>query len=155
CRRVLAFLCDAPRCPWRGRWRAQRAAGGGGRASYLLAKPSTSMTDRWAKCLILWWARQGSDLGPLPCQGKAFPLRYAPGPASVISAPFGPGKDRRLRQAASILWTSLTSSRRCTGLESTLAFFGAAESELSATAAKPVMNMILMSGSSSLARRAN
>jgi hypothetical protein len=32
------------------------------------------------------------------------------------------------------------------GLDNTLAFFGASESEFSATAAKPVMNMILMSG---------
>src|SRR5262245_23348243 len=39
--------------------------------------------------------------------------------------------------AASIFCTSLTRSRRCTGLERTLAFLGAAESELSATAAKP------------------
>ena len=36
-----------------------------------------------------------------------------------------------------------------------MAFFGASESELRATAAKPVMNMILMSGSSSEARRAS
>ena len=43
-------------------------------------------------------------------------------------------------QAASILFTSLTNSRRWTGLASTLAFFGASESEFSATAAKPVMN---------------
>src|SRR5258707_14157207 len=52
-------------------------------------------------------------------------------------------------QAASILFTSLTNSRRWTGFDSTLAFFGASESEFRATAAKPVMNMILMSGSSS------
>src|SRR5262249_7706618 len=58
-------------------------------------------------------------------------------------------------QAASILFTSLTNSRRWTGLDKTFAFFGASESEFSATAAKPVMNMILMSGSSSEARRAS
>src|SRR2546429_4102687 len=57
-------------------------------------------------------------------------------------------------QAASILFTSLTNSRRWTGLDSTLGFFGASESGLSATAAKPVMNMILMLGSGSQARRA-
>ena len=40
------------------------------------------------------------------------------------------------------MFTSLTNSRRCTGLDSTLALRGALESELSATAAKPVMNSI-------------
>ena len=40
-------------------------------------------------------------------------------------------------------------------MASTLAFLGASESEFRATAAKPVMNMILMSGSSSEARRAS
>ena len=25
-----------------------------------------------------WWARQGSNLWPLPCQGSALPLSYAP-----------------------------------------------------------------------------
>ena len=62
---------------------------------------------------------------------------------------------RALRRLIAKAHTSLTSSRRCTGLASTLAFFGAAESEFSATAAKPVMNMILISGSSSEARRAS
>src|SRR5665647_3938038 len=57
-------------------------------------------------------------------------------------------------QAAGSLFTSLTRSRRWIGLDSTLACLGAVESALSATAAKPVMNMILMSGSSSAARRA-
>ena len=42
-----------------------------------------------------------------------------------------------------------------TGFDNTLACLGAVESALSATAAKPVMNMILMSGSSSAARRAS
>src|SRR5262249_10296291 len=45
-------------------------------------------------------------------------------------------------QAASIFWTSLTRSRRWIGLDSTLACLGAVESAFSATAAKPVMNMI-------------
>jgi hypothetical protein len=40
-------------------------------------------------------------------------------------------------------------------LDSTLASFGVSESEFSATAAKPVMNITLMSGSSSEARRAS
>src|SRR6266850_7657728 len=57
--------------------------------------------------------------------------------------------------AASILPTSLTSSRRRNGFDSTFACLGAAESGLSATAANPVMNMILISGSSSAARRAS
>src|SRR5438105_15453288 len=41
------------------------------------------------------------------------------------------------------------------GFDSTLACLGAVESAFSATAAKPVMNMILMSGSSSAALRAS
>jgi methyl-accepting chemotaxis protein len=58
-------------------------------------------------------------------------------------------------QAASSFCTSVTNSRKWIGLDSTLACLGALESELSATAAKPVMNIILMSGSSSAARRAS
>src|SRR3984957_20544395 len=66
-----------------------------------------------------------------------------------ISAPKRAGKDAwpgvyeplpglwQPNQAASILFTSLTNSRRWTGFDSTFAFFGASESELSATAAKP------------------
>jgi hypothetical protein len=27
----------------------------------------------------LWWAHKGSNLGPLPCEGNALPLSYAPG----------------------------------------------------------------------------
>jgi hypothetical protein len=26
-----------------------------------------------------WWAHKGSNLGPLPCEGNALPLSYAPG----------------------------------------------------------------------------
>src|SRR5947209_9113792 len=44
----------------------------------------------------------------------------------------GPGAN----QAASNLFTSLTNSRKCTGLDSTFAFFGASESEFRATAAR-------------------
>jgi hypothetical protein len=29
--------------------------------------------------LCLWWAHKGSNLGPLPCEGNALPLSYAPG----------------------------------------------------------------------------
>jgi hypothetical protein len=25
-----------------------------------------------------WWAHKGSNLGPLPCEGNALPLSYAP-----------------------------------------------------------------------------
>jgi hypothetical protein len=28
---------------------------------------------------LLWWAHKGSNLGPLPCEGNALPLSYAPG----------------------------------------------------------------------------
>src|SRR3954452_1011112 len=54
------------------------------------------------------------------------------------------GGERCLDQAASILFTSLTNSRRWTGFDSTFAFLGASESEFSATAANPVMNMLMM-----------
>ena len=27
----------------------------------------------------VWWAHKGSNLGPLPCEGNALPLSYAPG----------------------------------------------------------------------------
>jgi hypothetical protein len=27
----------------------------------------------------MWWAHKGSNLGPLPCEGNALPLSYAPG----------------------------------------------------------------------------
>jgi NAD(P)-dependent dehydrogenase (short-subunit alcohol dehydrogenase family) len=57
--------------------------------------------------------------------------------------------------AASRRSTWVTRSRRWKGFDSTLAFFGACESGLSATAAKPVMNITFSSGSSSVARRAS
>src|SRR4051812_17269895 len=28
---------------------------------------------------LAWWAHKGSNLGPLPCEGNALPLSYAPG----------------------------------------------------------------------------
>ena len=28
---------------------------------------------------LKWWAHKGSNLGPLPCEGNALPLSYAPG----------------------------------------------------------------------------
>jgi hypothetical protein len=28
---------------------------------------------------MFWWAHKGSNLGPLPCEGNALPLSYAPG----------------------------------------------------------------------------
>ena len=36
-----------------------------------------------------WWAHKGSNLGPLPCEGNALPLSYAPGtimPTAGLSA---------------------------------------------------------------------
>ena len=48
----------------------------------------------------------------------------------------GQEPDLAAAQAASILWTSLTRSRRCTGLDRTLACLGAVESPFSATAAQ-------------------
>ena len=63
---------------------------------------------------------------------------------------------RRSRlQAASSRSISRTRSFRWNGLESTRASFGAGESLFRVTAAKPVMNMIFRSGSSSAARRAS
>jgi hypothetical protein len=79
--------------------------------------------------------------------------RRLPDGAEQGFAPIRPRKPQRQpasrpsAHAASIFPTSLTRSRKWDGLESTLACFGAEESGLSATAAKPVMNMILMSGS--------
>ena len=35
-------------------------------------------TDHWGTVLAGWWARQGLNLWPLPCQGSALPLSYAP-----------------------------------------------------------------------------
>ena len=31
-----------------------------------------------------WWAHKGSNLGPLPCEGNALPLSYAPGRRRVL-----------------------------------------------------------------------
>jgi hypothetical protein len=42
----------------------------------------TDSGRRSNKLLILlcfWWAHKGSNLGPLPCEGNALPLSYAPG----------------------------------------------------------------------------
>jgi hypothetical protein len=42
----------------------------------------TDCGRRDRKPLILldfWWAHKGSNLGPLPCEGNALPLSYAPG----------------------------------------------------------------------------
>ena len=33
-----------------------------------------------------WWAHKGSNLGPLPCEGNALPLSYAPGILCKIKA---------------------------------------------------------------------
>ena len=42
--------------------------------------------------LYLWWAHKGSNLGPLPCEGNALPLSYAPG-----SRCFGMGLEGPMR----------------------------------------------------------
>ncbi len=36
-------------------------------------------TERTRKFRGQWWAHKGSNLGPLPCEGNALPLSYAPG----------------------------------------------------------------------------
>ena len=33
----------------------------------------------------LWWTHKGSNLGPLPCEGNALPLSYAPGNGEKIA----------------------------------------------------------------------
>src|ERR1700676_4356495 len=33
---------------------------------------------------FVWWAHKGSNLGPLPCEGNALPLSYAPGICASI-----------------------------------------------------------------------
>ena len=47
-------------------------------------KPSGGVTDT---CNLLqkagWWAHKGSNLGPLPCEGNALPLSYAPGTSAA------------------------------------------------------------------------
>jgi hypothetical protein len=48
-----------------------------------------------------WWAHKGSNLGPLPCEGNALPLSYAPGrlvggPEAAIYEAGGSGVKRRL-----------------------------------------------------------
>ena len=35
--------------------------------------------SNWLILLGFWWAHKGSNLGPLPCEGNALPLSYAPG----------------------------------------------------------------------------
>ena len=54
----------------------------------------------------LWWARQGLNLRPHPCEGCALPLSYAPAPserAASIAAASQPGKGR----------SASSSTRRC------------------------------------------
>jgi hypothetical protein len=43
-----------------------------------------------------WWAHKGSNLGPLPCEGNALPLSYAPGIFARDQKP----KRRRIGQYA-------------------------------------------------------
>ena len=57
---------------------AKRSADGGS-----AAKGSNRFwpDDRFANRLLHgeeWWARQGLNLRPLPCEGSALPLSYAP-----------------------------------------------------------------------------
>ena len=37
-----------------------------------------------------WWAHKGSNLGPLPCEGNALPLSYAPGTIMQTAGPSRP-----------------------------------------------------------------
>jgi hypothetical protein len=46
----------------------------------------------------LWWAHKGSNLGPLPCEGNALPLSYAPGTSASLEA----GRPRRIRSVPAI-----------------------------------------------------
>ena len=34
-----------------------------------------------------WWAHKGSNLGPLPCEGNALPLSYAPEKSAASKRP--------------------------------------------------------------------
>ena len=48
--------------------------------------------------LCFWWAHKGSNLGPLPCEGNALPLSYAPGifrARSKTGSCVGSGNSRR------------------------------------------------------------
>jgi hypothetical protein len=44
--------------------------------------------------LCFWWAHKGSNLGPLPCEGNALPLSYAPGILVHDQKPLKSASDR-------------------------------------------------------------
>src|ERR1700758_5888512 len=48
-----------------------------------------------------WWAHKGSNLGPLPCEGNALPLSYAPGNLRALSKAWkgGQGKEHGSNQS--------------------------------------------------------
>jgi hypothetical protein len=67
---------DQPRS--RGKWAAcSHYASNRQNADSRAAWPSTNINN---KQLVAWWARQGLNLWPLPCEGSALPLSYAPTP---------------------------------------------------------------------------
>ncbi len=98
---------------------------------------------------VMQWKRRKSGGGPgvnvagLPHCGKMFRAR-------------NDGEETEMSRSAAIMRsTSATISRRWNGLDSTLACLGALAAGCSATAAKPVMNMILSARSISAARLAS
>src|SRR5258706_2464396 len=46
------------------------------------------------KSRLVWWAHKGSNLGPLPCEGNALPLSYAPGNFRARSKALKSASDR-------------------------------------------------------------
>ena len=58
-------------------------------------------TDKLLILLCFWWAHKGSNLGPLPCEGNALPLSYAPGNLRALSKAWkgGQGKEHGSNQS--------------------------------------------------------
>src|SRR6202049_3368417 len=53
---------------------------------------------------LLWWAHKGSNLGPLPCEGNALPLSYAPGIFVKRSKALKPASDRQEKVPAPAIY---------------------------------------------------
>ena len=69
-----------------------------------IAEPPNLLKRWWGKGGgEKWWARRGSNPRPLPCQGSALPLSYAPGAVLRSAVPRqtpGPAQPPRISPAA-------------------------------------------------------
>jgi hypothetical protein len=54
--------------------------------------------------IAFWWAHKGSNLGPLPCEGNALPLSYAPGIFVKRSKALKPASDRQEKVPAPAIY---------------------------------------------------